>query len=100
MTGNGDGEMIRRAGARDGAHRVRQSYAPGDLGVGNPLTYGDLLKRLPYTLLEGSAAYIQRKVQARSGHLDEADNSRDQRLVLGIRANQMRFWKAVLKIAD
>ena len=43
MAGNGDGEIVRGASAGDGAHRLRRSDSPRDLGIGNRLADGNLL---------------------------------------------------------
>ena len=59
MAGNGDSEIVRRARDGDGAHRLRRSNAPSDFGVGNRLADGNLLERLPYTLLESRAADVE-----------------------------------------
>ena len=100
MAGNSDSQIVSGAGARDGAHRLRRSDAPGELGVGNRLAGRDLLERLPYALLEGCAADVDGKIEAPSRRFNQADNLRDQGLIIAIRANEMRFRKAVLKIAD
>ena len=84
MTGNSDREIVRRAGARDGAHSLWRSDASGHLGVGNGLTGRDLLERLPDALLEGRAAHVERKIQAGSRRLNKADNPRDQSLIVAI----------------
>ena len=68
----------------DGAHGLWRSDAPGDLGVGNRLADGDLLERLPHALLEGRAAHVERKIQADPRRLNEADNPRDQSLIVAI----------------
>jgi hypothetical protein len=100
MAGNGDSEIVRRARAGDGAHRLRRSNAPSDFGVRNRLADGNLLERLPYTLLEGRGADVERKIEADPRGLNEADNPRDQALIVTIGANEMRVRKAVLEIAD
>ena len=100
MAGNGDGEIVRRARAGDGAHRLRRSDAPRDLGVGDRLADRNLLQRLPDTLLEGGAADVERKIQADPRRLNEADDPRDESLIVAIGANETRFRKAILKIAD
>src|SRR6266851_7611294 len=100
MAGNGDSEIVHRARAGDGAHRLRRSNAPSDFGVGNRLADGNLLERLPYTLLEGGAADVERKIQADHRRLNEADNPRDEGLIVAIGANETRLRKAVLGIAD
>ena len=100
MAGNGDGQIVRCARAGDGAHRLRRFNAPSDFGVGNCLADGNFLERLPYTLLEGRAADVERKIEADFWGFDEADNPRDQRLIVTIGANETRFRKAVLQIAD
>src|SRR5215470_3212183 len=100
MAGNGDCEIVRRTGAGNGAHRLRRSDASSDFRVGNRLADGNLLERLPYTLLEGGAAHVERKVEADPRGLNETDNPRDQGLIVTIGANETRFRKVVLEIAD
>jgi hypothetical protein len=63
VAGNGDGEIVRRARTGDSAYRLRGSDAPRDLRIGDRLAHGNALQRLPYTLLESSAADVEREVQ-------------------------------------
>jgi hypothetical protein len=100
MTGNGDSKIVRRARASDGAHRFRRSDASGDFGVGNRIPDGNFLQRPPHTPLEDGAADVEREIQANARRLNKADNARDQGLVIAIGANEMRFRKAILEIAD
>ena len=100
VAGNGDGEIVRRACAGDRPHGFRRADASCDLVIGNGFAEGNVLQGLPYTLLEGSAANVERKIQPDPRRLNEADNSRDERLIVAIGANEMRFRKAVLEIAD
>ena len=100
MAGNGDGEIVRRARAGDRAHRLRRPDAPRDFGVGHGLADGNLLQRLPHPLLEGGAADVERKIQADPRRLDEADDPRDQSLIVAVGANETRLREAILEIAD
>ena len=100
MAGNGDSEFVRRACSGDGTHRLRRSDAPSDFGVGNRLADGDLLERLPYALLEGRAANVEREIEADPRRFNEADNLRDKGLIVAIGANETRFRKTILEIAD
>ncbi|SRR5579871_1749491 len=100
MTGNGDSKIVRRARASDGAHSLRRSDAPGDLGVGDSVSEGDFLERLPHAPLERRAADVEREIEADAGPLNKTDNPRDQGLVIAIGADKTRFRKTILKIAD
>src|SRR5262249_50884652 len=100
MARNGDSEVVRRARAGDGPHRPGRTDPSGDFGVGYRLADGNLLKRPPYTPLEGRAADVERKTQADPRRLNEADNPRDQSLIRAIGADETRFREAILKIAD
>ena len=73
---------------------------PRDLGIGNGLADGDSLKRPPYALLKGGAAHVERKVQANSRFLNEGYNSRDQSLVVPIRADKMCFREPILEVTN
>ena len=100
MAGNGDGNIVRGAGTGDRAYRLRGADTPRDLGIGNGLADGNLLQRPPHPLLEGGAADVERKVQADTGRLDEADDPRDQSLIVAIGANEAGVRETILKIAD
>src|SRR5215471_17866508 len=100
MAGNCDGKIVRGARSGDRTCRLRRSDASRDLGIANRLADANFSQRLPNTLLEGSAADVKGKVEADRGCLDEADNARDQGLIVAIGANETRFRKAILEIAD
>ena len=100
VAGNGDGKIVRGAGTGDRAYRLRGADTPRDLGIGNGLADGNLLKRPPHPMLEGGAADVERKVEADIGRLDEADDPRDQSLIVAIGADEARVREPILKIAD
>ena len=99
MTGNGDREFVLGARTGDRAYRLWTSDASRDLGIGNGLADGNLMKRPPHTLLEGGTTHVERKAQANSGFLNEGDNPCNQSLIVPIGANEMRLREAILEIA-
>src|SRR6516164_4961764 len=100
MAGNGDGEIVRGARSGDRTCRPRGPNTPRDLGIADRLADPNLPQRLPNTLLEGRAADIKGKVEADRGCFDEADDPRDQCLIVAIATNETRFRKTILEIAD
>jgi hypothetical protein len=48
---------------------------------------------LPHPLLEGGAANVEREIQADRRRLNEADNARDQRLIVAIGPMRCAFGK-------
>src|SRR5215469_15601695 len=81
------------ATARGGAYPLRHFRIAGRLPRRNSL------QLLPDALLEGGAANIQRQVQADSRSLDEANDLRDELLVLLISTNETGLGKLVLEIS-
>ena len=60
----------------------------------------NVLERLPHALLEGRAADVEREIKAGARSLNKADDMRDESLVIAIGPDEMRVWKAILKIAN
>src|SRR5262249_53474493 len=56
---DGDGERVRGAGLRHGAHRLGRTDARGELAVAHRGTCRHLAQRLPDALLEGRAAQVE-----------------------------------------
>ena len=100
MAGNGNSEFVRRACFGDGTRRFRRSDAPSDFGVANRRADGDFAQHLPYALLEGRAANVEREIEANRRRFNEADNLRDKGLIVAIGANETRFRKTILQIAN
>src|SRR6516162_5267498 len=100
MAGNGDGEIVRGARSGNRTCRPRGPNTPRDLGIADRLADPNLPQRLPNTLLEGRAADIKGKVEADRGCFDEADDPRDQCLIVAIATNETRFRKTILEITD
>src|SRR5262249_9099988 len=72
---------------------------PRDVGILSRLADANLSQRLPNTSLEGCAADVKGKFEADPGYLEEADNPRDQSLIVAIGTNEMRFRETILEIA-
>src|SRR6516165_4998833 len=100
VTGNCDREFVLGARTGDRAYRLWVSDTPRDLGIGNGLADGNLLKRPPHTLLEGGAAHVERKAQADSRFLNKGDNTRNQSLIVLNSADEMRCQEAILEVTD
>src|ERR1700723_696812 len=99
MAGNSDGEFVRRARACHRTNGLRRPNTARKFGIGHRLSGRHFQERLPYALLEDSAANIKGKFQANPRCLDEPDDLRDQGLVITVGTDEMRFWKTILKVA-
>ncbi len=100
MTRDDDGKVVCRARAGDRTHRFRQSDTPSDFGVGHLRANRNLLQRLPYPLLEGRAANIDRHIQLTTRRFDKANDPCDECLIITIGGNEPRVPEAILEIAD
>src|SRR5262249_28747404 len=99
VAGDSDGEIVRSARAGNRAYAPGGSDTPSNFRIRSRLADWDLLKRMPYALLEGGAANIERKIKADPRRLNEADNPSHQGLIGTIGTNEMGLRKAVLKVA-
>ena len=86
--------MRRRRPARPWASR-----SAGDLRIGRRLARRNLPQRLPDALLERGAADVEGQVEAEARRLHEADDPRDQVLVVPSPPIRRALGKAILKIA-
>ena len=74
----------------------RRARALRDRRPGNRLAGRDIPQHPPYALLERRAADIERQIKANARGLDNADYPRDQRLIVRVAADEMRFCFALL----
>lgn len=100
MTGNGDGQLVRRTGARNGANRFGRVDASGNVGIGNGVSDRNVLQGLPDPLLECRAAHIKRKIQTDARVFNTADHARHGRLIGAVRADQPGLGESILKVPD
>src|SRR5690349_10062650 len=98
MTGNGEGDGIRCAGLRNGAHRLGRPDATRDLGIACGRAHRYRADRLPDTLLEGGATDVERKLNSVQRLLNEADDLGYALLETGVGADRIRPGKPVLQI--
>src|ERR1700760_4571833 len=87
------------SGIRDGTLAPRGGDTPCNIHAGNRLSGRHMPQRPPQSLLERRAADIARQIKAnpRGFHIDH--HARDQGLIVGVTADEMRFWKAVPEMA-
>src|SRR6266404_6576295 len=100
VTRDRDSEIVRGASTGDSPNGLGCADPAGDLCVGDRLANGDLLKGVPNALLESSAAYVERQIEAENRRLDEAHDTRHEDLVVLVGPNQMGLGETILKVAD
>src|ERR1700692_15591 len=98
MAGNRDGEFVRGTRACHGADSVRCTDTPCNFSIGYRRAGRHFLERLPHPFLESCAANIKGKIQPDPRCFNEPDDLRHQALVVAVGADNMRLWKAILKI--
>lgn len=97
VAGHRHRQWIARACAGHGAARAGRADARCDIGIRGGLSSRNLLQRLPYPLLEGGAADIQRQCGASRGILDQAYHLCHQLLIAPVGADQFGLAEALLQ---
>ena len=79
MTRNRQRDRVRRAGARDGAHRTRRTDGFGDVRIASRLAVGNPTQCVPDALAERRCVDIERQVETLAGAVQISVHLRDER---------------------
>ena len=97
MTGDCHRNVIGCAGAGDSAHRFRRPDPLRDFGIRSCLAHRNFLQRQPHTALEGRPADVEREVESYLRSFNKADDSRNQRLIVPVGADELCLGESVLE---